>query len=110
MLPEELGDNEMLTLFKADRVDVVEAEEITERELVEVTNEEAVTKLAVPVKDNDEVRVKTVPVATGEDEDDRVAREADTDGEVDDDCVEDSEGVTDKVRVETPVFDCAIEP
>ena len=49
-------------------------------------------------------------MATGEDEDDRVAREADTDGEVEDDCVEDSEGVIDEVRVKTPVLDCAIEP
>lgn len=95
----------LLTLPKAESVDVAEAEENTVREPVDVKNEEAVTKLAVPVNENDEVGVCSVPVATGEDVDERVAREADTDIEEEDDCVEDSEGVTNEVRVITPELD-----
>ena len=95
----------LLTLPKAESVDVVDAEENTVLEPVDVKNEEAVTKLAVPVNENDDVEVYNVPVATGEDVDERVAREADTDGEEEDDCVEDSEGVTNEVRVITPEFD-----
>lgn len=51
-----------------------------------------------------------VPVVTGEEEDERVAREADTDGEVEDDCVEDSEGVTSEVTVIIPVLDWVSVP
>ncbi len=62
-------------------------------------------KVAEPVRDCAGVKVSKDPVATGEVEDDKVASEAETDGEEKVDCVEDIEGVASEVGVTTSVFD-----
>ena len=77
----------------------------TEAELVGVDVEEIVIIVPVPVKDRVGVKVNKDSVATGEVEDERVASEAETDGEEEVDCVEDCEGVTNEVGVTIAVFD-----
>ena len=77
---------------------------------VVVSDEDIVIIVPVPVKDRVGVREDSDPVATGEVEDDKVASEAETDGEEEVDCVEDSEGVANEVSVTTSVFDCVVVP
>lgn len=77
---------------------------------VVVSDEDSVIIVPVPVKDRVGVREDNDPVATGEMEDEKVASEAETNGEEEVDCVEDRDGVTNEVGVTISVFDWVIVP